>query len=141
MPNPEKQTVHTSFPGVLPHSENKLYEPHVKQMEKQRHLGWKISISGIERLRSKTPEDIAITVVDAEQMPIRSAAVTLSFLRMANSQDDHKLILKESEPGRYTSQVTIPDAGRWLSEIHIARKSADGSVDTHVERQSLFIEH
>jgi nitrogen fixation protein FixH len=140
LPHPTQQTIHTGFPGVIPHEENTLYEPHQKQVEQQRQLAWKVSLDGLNSLRSQMPAKITVTVLDAENKPVSSAHVTLGFLRMADSRDDHKLVLNETEYGRYVGTATIPDAGRWLSELHIVRKSA-GKEETHDERQSLFVNH
>lgn len=140
LPNPTLQTVHTGFPGVIPHDENKLYAPHLENVEQQRGLAWKLSIIGLDDLRSKTASIVRVEIRDAENKPVSAATVTLGFLRMADSLDDHKVALKETEAGRYIGSVTIPDAGRWLSELHVVRKLA-GKDETHVERQSLFVAH
>lgn len=140
LPNPAQQTVHTGFPGVIPHDENKLYATHLSQIEQQRSLAWKMHINGLNDLRSKVPAQVSVEIRDAENQRVTSATVTLGFLRMANSQDDHKLVLHEVEPGQYAGAVTIPDAGRWLSELYVIRNRA-GKEEIHVERQSLFVSH
>lgn len=135
LPNPSQQTVHTAFPGLIPHDRNKLYEPHLQRVEQQRNLGWQVSITGLDQLHSDKPQSISVTVLDSKGQPIQAAEVTLGLWRMADSRDDRKLALKEADPGIYRAEITLPDAGRWLSELYIER-----GQDQYLKQQSLFVE-
>src|SRR5450830_41346 len=92
LPNPDNQQVHTAFPGLIPHDRNQLYAPHLDQMAQQKQLGWQVSMTGFEKIKSKSQRTISINLQDAQKQPITHAEVTVAFWRMANSFDDQKLV-------------------------------------------------
>ena len=134
LPNPNHVKMHTAFPGLIPHDLNKLYEPHLQQMEQQRNLGWQINLDGLKDLHEQTAGKVTVTVLDKQQQPLQAAEVTLGMWRMANSHDDHKLNLQEIKPGVYQTDVLLQDAGRWIAELHIER-----GTDSFISQQTLFV--
>ncbi|BCM24409.1 FixH family protein [Methyloradius palustris] len=135
LPNPDNEQVHTAFPGVIPHDRNQLYAPHLDQMEQQKQLGWQVSLTGIDKLKSKVPHTVFVHVLDAKKQPVQNAEVTLAFWRMANSFDDQKLVLKEAEPGVYQVNLELVAEGRWITELYIHK-----GEDDFVKRQSLYVD-
>ncbi|HZV98332.1 MAG TPA: FixH family protein [Methylophilaceae bacterium] len=135
LPNPDNQKVHTAFPGVMPHDRNKLYEPHLQQVEQQRNLGWKVVIHGLDNLERGKQAGISITVTDNSGQPVDAAVVTLGLWRMANSKDDRQLPLQEGQKGVYHTEIMLPDAGRWLTEILIQRGDQQ-----YRKQQALFVD-
>jgi len=134
LPNPNHIKLHTSFPGLVPHDLNKLYEPHLEQLEQQRKLGWQINLDGLKELHEQKTGKLTVTVLDKQQQPLQTAQVSIGMWRMANSHDDHKLSLQEIKPGVYQSEVLLQDAGRWIAELHIEHGS-----DSFVSQQTLFV--
>src|ERR1051325_1725127 len=135
LPNPNQRRVHTTPPGLIPEDQNKLYEPHLQQLEQQRNLGWQITMDGIKDIREDAQGKVTVTVLDKAGQPVQSALVTLGLWRMANSHDDHKLSLAEISPGVYQSDITFPDAGRWITELNIER-----GAERYLKQQTLFVE-
>lgn len=135
LPNPEHQKIHTVFPGVVPHDRNKLYEPHLQQVEKQKNLGWEVAIEGLEQLRGDTAKVLTIVLHDKEQQPIQGAKIRLGMWRMANSRDDRVYDFKEIDAGKYQVEVIPTYPGRWQYELYIEK-----GQDTYVKQQPLFIE-
>lgn len=136
LPNPDKQKVHTAFPGTVPHDKNKSYQGHLARVEQQRELGWQAALQGIEGLQSKQPALISLLLLDKEGLPVQAAEVKLGLWRVANSRDDQSLHLKETEPGLYQGELTLPDAGRWLAEIVIQKDD-----DNYRRQQQLFLDN
>jgi nitrogen fixation protein FixH/small basic protein len=136
LPNPDKQKVHTAFPGTVPHDKNKSYQGHLARVQQQREMGWQANLEGIENLQSKQPGVVRLLVRDKEGMPIKSADVTLGLWRVANSRDDQSLQLVEKEPGIYYGEILLPDAGRWLAEIIIEKND-----DYYRRQQQLFLDN
>lgn len=134
LPNPNHIKMHTAFPGLIPHDLNKLYEPHLQQLEQQRNLGWQINLDGLQDLREQNAGKVTVTVLDKQHQPLQAAQVTLGMWRMANSHDDHKLSLQETRPGVYQSEIVLQDAGRWIAELHIER-----GADSFISQQTLFV--
>lgn len=134
LPNQDRQSVHTGFPGVIPHDRNKLYEEHQQRVQEQRNLGWKIEVQGLDQLVSDAPTNIKLILHDAQDQPVAADRVTLGFWRMANSKDDRQIVLQPANAGEYQADIVLPDAGRWIVEIHIER-----GKDTFHTKRSLLV--
>jgi nitrogen fixation protein FixH len=104
-------------------------------MEQQKELGWKITITGFEQIKSKSQRTISINLQDAHSQPITQAEVTIAFWRMANSFDDQKLTFKETAPGIYQADLLLVAEGRWITELYIKQGDND-----FVKRQSLYVD-
>lgn len=135
LPRGGEETVHTVFPGVVPHDRNKLYEPRQQQVAQQRELGWQLEFSGLDGMHSGKAVPVTLRVVDAAGEPVVAERVLMGFWRMANSKDDQLLSLAMVEPGVYRAELTLPDPGRWLMEIGIAR-----GQDIYETRRALEVE-
>lgn len=136
LPNPDKQSVHTAFPGTVPHDKNKSYQGHLARVEQQRELGWQVTLQGVENLQSGQSTMISLLLLDKQGLPVQAAEVKLGLWRVANSRDDQSLTLTESEPGLYQTELVLPDAGRWLAEIIIEKEKH------HYRRQQqLFLDN
>lgn len=136
LPNPDRQKVHTAFPGTVPHDKNKSYQGHLARVEQQRELGWQAALQGVENLQSKQASVISLLLLDKHGLPVEAADVKLGLWRVANSRDDQSLQLTETEPGLYRAELILPDAGRWLAEIIIEK-------DEHYYRrqQQFFLDN
>jgi nitrogen fixation protein FixH len=135
LPQQSADKVHTVFPGVIPHDRNNLYEPHQKQVEQQRNLGWQVDIVGLDNLHADTARTVTVTVKDAQGQPVPAERADLGFWRMANSKDDRMMQLKQTAPGQFTSEVLLGDAGRWVVEIHI-----EHGQDTYHTKMPLMVD-
>ncbi|HQR59859.1 MAG TPA: FixH family protein [Methylophilaceae bacterium] len=121
LPNANSRVMHTRFPGALPHDRNKLYEEHQQRIEAQRKLGWQVSVAGLEAMHSGVPFAISLTLQDAGGQPIIAEHVVLQMLRLAKHDDDFQLELKQTSPGTYGTQVTLPASGNWVAGFLIER--------------------
>ncbi|HSH73207.1 MAG TPA: FixH family protein [Methylophilaceae bacterium] len=135
LPNPENQKIHTAFPGVIPHDRNKLYEPHLLQIEQQRKLAWQVDIDGLKKLQSNKPQLVKITVLDSQHQPIIGGQVRLGMWRMANSRDDRIYDFKETSTGIYEAELLLPEEGRWLSELSIQQ-----GENSYLKQQQLLVD-
>lgn len=135
LPNPDRQKVYTVFPGIVPHDRNKLYESHQKRVEQQRQLGWKVEIEGLDQLKAGRPTRLVFNVVDKQGRAIIPDQATVGFWRMANSKDDHRMVLKPGDDGRPAAEIVLNAPGRWIIEVYLAR-----GQDTYQARQSLLVD-
>lgn len=135
LPNPESQRLHTAFPGIIPHDRNKLYEQHMKRIEEQRNLGWKLELSGLDDLRSGVPSKVVVKVKDAESQPVVPEKVEFVVWRMANSKDDRHVQLKAGEQGAFVGELLLPNPGKWLVRVDVTR-----GEDVFMTNRSLFVD-
>ncbi len=134
LPNPQHETIHTAFPGLIPHDLNKLYEPHLKQVEQQRNLAWEIKVEGLD-LHSHQQQTVTVTLKDKQHAAIGKALVHMSMWRMANSLDDRQFAFTEVADGVYQAQMNLPDAGRWISELHIQH-----GEDSYLKQKTIDVD-
>ncbi|MDR2220818.1 MAG: FixH family protein [Methylobacillus sp.] len=133
-PDAGETTVHTAFPGSVPHDNNKLYGDHQAQVEAQRKLNWQVDLQGLRGIKAGARQALTLTVRDAQGQPVVADNVMLGFWRMANSRDDRMMQLQAAEPGVYKTDVQLDDEGKWLVELHIAR-----GQDTYHTKQALLV--
>lgn len=136
LPNPDKQKVHTAFPGTVPHDKNKSYQGHLARIEQQRELGWQATLQGVESLQSKQASVVTLLLIDKDGQPVSQAEVKVGLWRVANSRDDQSAEMREMEPGLYQTELLLPDAGRWLAEINIKKDD-----DQYRRQQQLFLDN
>lgn len=122
LPNASQHAVHTAFPGVVPHDEAaaKTVSQYLNGVERQRRLGWKVELTGTERLRQNEPAEMVVTVEDGARQPVEHAAVSLNLLRPARAENDQTVNLVEVAPGRYRGQARLDRPGSWVAELRIA---------------------
>ena len=135
LPNPGNATLHTGFPGVIPHDKNKSYEPHLQQVDEQKNLAWKVKIVGFKELKPKHASQLNIELLDKDGKSVTGAKISLSLWRMANSRDDQTLDFVESAPGQYQVNCDLPAEGRWLTHLQISRGN-----DQYTSKQSIFVD-
>ncbi|MDR2880905.1 MAG: FixH family protein [Azoarcus sp.] len=134
LPGITTETVHTGFPGSIPHDENKLYADHQAHVEAQRQLNWQVDLQGLEGIAAGATRTLTLTLKDAQGQPIVADRVMLGFMRMANVKDDHALQLQAAEPGVYKTEVRLEDKGKWLVELHI-----EHGQDVWFTKQALVV--
>ncbi len=136
LPNPDKQKVHTAFPGTVPHDKNKSYQGQLERIEQQRELGWQVTLQGAESLQSGQSGVITLLVLDKAGLPLAGANVNLNLWRVANSRDDQSIAMLEIQPGLYQAELNLKDAGRWLADINIQK-----DVYQYRRQQQLFLDY
>lgn len=119
--SPRHTKIHSGFPGALPHDRNRLYEPHMQRIERQRNLGWTLELRGLETLRRDVAGTVSLTVRDKDGHPIEDAKVTLSLWRIARSADDRVITLTPTGGGDYTTTLVLDQAGNWVAEVSVER--------------------
>ena len=120
LPNSEGKSIHTAFPGVIPHDRNKLYESYLKEAAQQKELGWTVEVSGVDTIKVGAPSELSLRLLDKQHQPIRGALISMEFWRMAKSSDDVKVTFSEVSNGLYKTKVNLQDQGLWVTTLEIA---------------------
>ena len=134
LPNSADKTIHTAFPGVIPHDNNKLYETYVKEVEQQQARGWSVEVKGMDNIQLNVPSELTIRLIDKNQRPIHGANITIHFWRMAKSADDTQVVFSEVSNGVYHAKVSLQDPGLWVTTLEI--QSGD---EKYVGKQSIQV--
>lgn len=136
LPKKSQTSVHTVFPGIIPHDANKSYQPHLQRLENQRALDWQVTLDGINGMATERNPAVKITVLDKNRQPIKDAKIKLDFWRMANSQNDMHVMVPQTEVGGvYAQTLHFPYEGRWMMRLEIT--SQEGVV--YFDEQNLYI--
>lgn len=133
LPGADKETLHTGFPGVVPHGTEASKEigSELTMRNRQMRLGWRVELTGLDILARDGAAQLAVHAQDRDGSPMQDAQVTLELLRPAQSTHDQKLTLPLSGPGLYQVWVTLPEVGRWIVVAHVNR----GSDQYQIEQQ------
>lgn len=114
-------TAHTAFSGVVPHGEEaaKGINQYLASSEKQDKLGWKVSVSGLEKVNPGGQTDVALTAVGPDGQPLRGATVAMALVRPGMPKPDQILDFTETDAGVYRARFTVAQAGAWLAAIRL----------------------
>ncbi|HPF58434.1 MAG TPA: FixH family protein [Candidatus Competibacteraceae bacterium] len=125
LPEADSQRAVTSvFPGVVSHDFHKkesLYNQYLQQVERQRQRGWQVQKGWLGEPVADQPALFRVAVRTREETPVTGAAVAGQFLRPSTNELDIDFALKETAPGVYESNVTLPAAGRWNLVLSIRK--------------------
>lgn len=126
---------HTAFSGVVPHGEEaaKTINQFMKSAEKQRRLGWEISLSGLDGLRQGSRPTVAVTARDANTQPLQGATVRLAIARPGLAQAEQLAELVETDPGVYRGQLELTLPGVWVAAVQLQRGSDRFELQRHIE--------
>lgn len=121
MPNAANKMVHTAFSGEVPHDESaaKMVSQYMKKTERQRELGWKIEVSGLDQLKLNQFVEIEVAARDGAQQPLEGATVKLNIQHPAESGKGRVANLTAFAPGRYHAQVNMDRPGQWVAVLQI----------------------
>ena len=129
--------VHTAFPGIVAHEGDaaSAVNQHLKQLERQRQLGWAAVITGLTHVVQNQDNSVTVTLTDKQNKPIEGASVSISLLRPATSQDDQNSIaMLPSAPGVYRASINMKDVGRWVAVVVVAKEG-----DTYQIQQNIIV--
>lgn len=128
-------TAHTAFSGVVPHGEEaaKSINQFLANSDKQNKLGWNVSVAGLEKIAQLRQVRVAVTAKDAAGQPLHGAVAAMALLRPGVAKAEQILDLAETEPGLYSTQMTVPQPGLWLAAIRLQRMSDRYEIQQHVD--------
>jgi nitrogen fixation protein FixH len=137
LPGAEKGNLHTAFPGVVPHGTDAAKEigSELTARNRQMRLGWRVDVSGLDVLARDGAAQIVVRVRERDDTPMGDAQVALDLLRPAQATRDQSLPLQLVGPGQFQAWVTLPEAGRWVAVVRVARGG-----DTYQTEQQLTVD-
>ncbi|MDD5240352.1 MAG: FixH family protein [Sulfuricella sp.] len=128
LPNVANKTVHTAFSGEVPHDEAaaKAVSQYLNKSEKQRLLGWRTEVVGLDQLKPNVSSEVTVNVMDRQLKPLEGATVKLIIKRMADSAGADAgmtVNLAVIAPGSYRARVNSAPSGHWLAVLLIEREA------------------
>lgn len=126
---------HTAFSGVVPHGEEaaKTINQFMKNAEKQRRLGWIVSIAGLEEIKQGKQHGITVIANDDKAQPLRGATARLAVVRPGLANPEQQVELVETDPGVYRGQVTLNLPGVWVAAIQLQRGEDRYELQQNIE--------
>ena len=88
-------------------------------------LGWQAT-GAIERVANEA--HVVITLRDVREQAITGAAVYVDAIFNARANEVLRVVLQESEPGRYVAPLVVAHAGIWELRINARRVQAAGDT-------------
>lgn len=121
LPNGSKHPIHTAFSGVVEHNEEaaKTVAEHLSTQERQRKLGWRVEVDGLDAATRGHGAEISVKARDREMKPLQNAQVKVSMQPYANLEGVRDVMLNETEPGSYSGRVEFNRPGRWVVNLQI----------------------
>jgi len=119
LPSKGNHPIHTAFSGVVPHNEEaaKTIAQHMSSQEKQRRLGWKVAVEGLDA--TGVSRSVEVRVATRDGVPLQNAKVIINIQPWANAESRQEFQLKEENPGAYRGLLNFAQPGRWVVELHI----------------------
>ncbi len=105
----------------------------MKTAEKQRRLGWKIDIAGLDGLRLGNNPTVTVTAQDANAQHLQGASVKLAIVRPGLVEPEQIVDLVETSPGVYRAQLTLALPGAWVAAIQLQRGDDRFELREHIE--------
>ena len=124
LPRAENVEVHTAFPGVVAHEEDAAaaVNQHLKQLERQRKLGWQVELIGLRDLKPNQESLLKVRIRDRQQLPLDGAKISVSLLRPATAKEDHKgIVMAAVGGGEYQAPLMLPQPGLWVAVVDVVQ--------------------
>ncbi len=121
LPNAEERPVHTGFSGVVAHQDEAAKSiGHRRNMESQlQQRGWRVDLSGLERLQLGQTSRIALRVFGAEGTGVDRIAATLELSRPGQPAR-HTVSLMPQGSGAYSGKAAALESGVWVATLVLA---------------------
>lgn len=117
LPKPDTGSrVSSFFPGTVSRDfkdRQEEYNAYLERMAAQQERGWQINKGWETSAIAGQPAKFILSVRDAAGIPIQGARIEGRFMRPGNINLDTSVLLAESQPGLYHTNVTLPEPGRW----------------------------
>jgi len=78
----------------------------MKKSERQRQLGWRIEVAGLDQLKLGQAVEVTVSAIDSAQQPLEGATVTLTIKHPADVADTGK------SANLSASRRALPRSGR-----------------------------
>lgn len=113
--------VYSGFSGVVTHGQNaaKAVSSELSQAHRSARLGWQVDVDGLDGTTAERV--VRLQVRDRTGLPIDGLRATLRLARPGADRDTLVLPLAAHEPGVYGGVLALPESGRWVALLELAR--------------------
>jgi nitrogen fixation protein FixH len=118
-----------TFTGVStenPYKEGLAYNQVLAARDAQRDTGWQGAVTyDREGAREENgPRQITVSLSDRNGKPLSGLSLDGSLRRPTHAGVDQPLVWRETAPGRYTAEVSLPELGNW--DLAVSARDGDG---------------
>ncbi len=97
------------------------YDQHKAKLLASQQLGWSSQFQIGTNISDAGKRSGRLVLVDAEQLPIKGAAITLSIVHPTHPERIDRPIVREVEPGVYEFETFIIQHGNWDFDLSARR--------------------
>ena len=108
--------VSSHFPGTVSHDyhqKQNQYNDYLKRFETQKLRNWTIRKGWLSEAVINQPAIFRVEIKEKNNMVVKDAKISGTFLRPADSKIDTKFTMHEVEPGVYQQSITLSQPGNW----------------------------
>ncbi len=116
-----------TFTGVTtenPYKEGLAYNQVLAARDAQRDLGWQGAVTYDREVADDAPRQIAVSLSDRDGRPLAGLLLAGGLRRPTHAGVDQALVWRETAPGRYTAEVSLPELGNW--DLTVSARDGDG---------------
>lgn len=122
LPNAQDKPVHTGFSGVVAHQDDAAKSiGHRRNMESQlQQRGWRVDLSGLERLQQGQGSRLTLRVIGAEVTGVDGITAALELSRPGQPAR-HTVNLMSQGSGGYSGEAAALESGVWVATLVLAQ--------------------
>lgn len=127
----------STYTGVVakePYRRGLNYNERIAADERQAALGWHDEVE-----LAREPASLTLTIADRSGAPVSGLIITGLLGRPATDRADRTLVLIETAPGRYSTDVGQLEAGGWLVTLEAVWPGTGTRAPVHRVRKRLWL--
>jgi nitrogen fixation protein FixH len=113
--------VYSGFSGVVAHGQNaaKAVSSELSAAHRESLLGWQVELDGLDE--PGLSRAVTLRVRDRTGLPVERVDAEVRLMRPGATAPVLTLPLAAADAGVYVGTLVLPEAGRWLAEVRLAR--------------------
>ncbi len=110
------------------------YDKQLAAEAAQQRLGWTTALD-----LSADGRKLRFSVMDSNGRPVSGRQVRVELGRPATDRFDRRVVLRESGPGTYASDVALPGAGNWIAQLAVIEGDGDSEEIVYRMKKRLWL--
>jgi nitrogen fixation protein FixH len=112
-----------SFPGLVqqkPYETGLAYNRVLEEARRQAARGWTSALR-LDVDQNGSPGRVVVRMAGPDGKPVQGLAARVTLRRPLGETPDRRVTLRETAPGLYAAEESLPLAGRWTATVEAER--------------------